>query len=54
MAITVQGTEDVKEVVENLIAKLNQQLWKVNHEVREPAFSQSTIKELTSTDLVKS
>jgi hypothetical protein len=52
MAITVLKTEEIKEVVDSFISKLNQELWKVNHEVRAPAYSESTTTGLTSTDLV--
>lgn len=52
MAIAVPKAEEIKEVVDSLISKLNQELWKVNHEVSEPAYSASTTIRPTSTDLV--
>jgi hypothetical protein len=39
MAIAAPKTEEIKEVVDSLISKLNQELWKVNHEVSTPAYS---------------
>jgi hypothetical protein len=33
MPIAVPKNEEIKQVVESLISNLNQELWRVNHEV---------------------
>ena len=53
MAITVPKTNEIKEVVDSLISKLNQELWKVNHQVSIWEYSSSTTTGLTTTDLVQ-